>query len=524
MLVDSNGNPLKMGKKQMKVSQTEGLCAAGYTPSHPAVGMTMQRLARLFAAAEQGDLAAQSALYSDMLNRDGHIYAEMEKRQTALLTLDWHIQPPDNASAREKSATDALTGWLDGLDPERITLAGMQAIGYGFSAQEIQWRQEGTLWLPQALHLRPWHWFTTDRSGHELRLLDTSTAEGVPLAPLGWLVHMHNAKSGFIPTAGLFRVLAWPWLFKNYAIRDLAEFLEIYGLPARIAWYMPGTTDEDRDKLLENLLRLGHDAVAVLPQGSDLKFESAASGGSDPFMAMVTWAEQTQSKIILGGTLTAQADGKTSTNALGNIHNEVRHDLLISDARQIERMYRQLFAIMLTVNGYGDIPQRRLPALAFDTREVVDLPAFATAVSTLVNAGVETIPVSWVHKKSGIPLPDGDEPCVIRPAPAFTGLAQRVPWQPPRGLAALTQQPVMDIPQQALEQAADDVTGTDALSAAMNTIIRPIVSALALGDTPDEALAALAQSYPQLDDGELRQLLAQALFVGDIWGRLNGGH
>ena len=51
---------------------------------------------------------------------------------------------------------------------------------------------------------------------------------------------------------------------------------------------------------------------------------------------MMDWCERTQSKGILGGTLTSQADGKTSTNALGNIHNEVRHDLTVSDARQLE--------------------------------------------------------------------------------------------------------------------------------------------------------------------------------------------
>ena len=41
------------------------------------------------------------------------------------------------------------------------------------------------------------------------------------------------------------------------------------------------------------------------------------------------------SKAILGGTLITQADGKTSTNALGEVHNEVRHDILTSDAAQI---------------------------------------------------------------------------------------------------------------------------------------------------------------------------------------------
>jgi phage gp29-like protein len=51
---------------------------------------------------------------------------------------------------------------------------------------------------------------------------------------------------------------------------------------------------------------------------------------------MIDWCERTESKVILGATLTSQADGKTSTNALGNVHNDVRHDILVADARQLE--------------------------------------------------------------------------------------------------------------------------------------------------------------------------------------------
>ena len=53
-----------------------------------------------------------------------------------------------------------------------------------------------------------------------------------------------TARSGYIARTGLFRVLAWPWLFKNFAVRDLAEFLEIYGLPLRLGTYNPNTSDD----------------------------------------------------------------------------------------------------------------------------------------------------------------------------------------------------------------------------------------------------------------------------------------
>ncbi|EEM8928388.1 DUF935 family protein, partial [Salmonella enterica] len=155
------------------------------------------------------------------------------------------------------------------LSVEDIILNGMDAVGHGFSAQEIEWRQDGNIWLVNQLFMRPHHWFCTlPEQGDQLRLIDGVSMHGAELWPGNWLIHRHNARSGFIATSGLFRVLVWPYLFKNYAVRDFAEFLEIYGMPARIAYYMTGTSEEDRDRLLMSLVRLGHDSVAVMEQGS----------------------------------------------------------------------------------------------------------------------------------------------------------------------------------------------------------------------------------------------------------------
>lgn len=52
---------------------------------------------------------------------------------------------------------------------------------------------------------------------------------------------------------------------------------------------------------MQALVSLGHNASGVIPEGTTIEFKSAASGQSDPFMAMIDWAERTESKVILGG-------------------------------------------------------------------------------------------------------------------------------------------------------------------------------------------------------------------------------
>ncbi|ELI9007433.1 DUF935 family protein, partial [Enterobacter roggenkampii] len=195
-------------------------------------------------------------LFEDMVERDGHIFSEMAKRKNALLTLDWSIEPPPNATAEEKQIAAMVASWFADLqEMEDITLNAAEAIGHGFSAQEIEkWELDGNLWLPVKIKLRPHRWFcTTPEAGDEVRL-NTGTLGGEELWPFGWLVHTHNAKSGYIAQSGLYRVLVWPYLFKNYSVRDLAEFLEIYGLPPRIGSYMSGASQDEQDKLMEALV------------------------------------------------------------------------------------------------------------------------------------------------------------------------------------------------------------------------------------------------------------------------------
>ena len=77
---------------------------------------------------------------------------------------------------------------------------------------------------------------------------------------------------------------------------------------------------------------------------------------------------------------------------------------------------------------------------------------------------------------------------------------------------------VIDPAQDALDSATSP---GESIAVAMDKLIAPLVSALSKGQSPDEALDIIAASYPQLDDAQLQQLIKQALFVSEVWGRLN---
>lgn len=511
-IVDTNGNPIDTGKMREAQTSTVGRLNQAFA-NHPSRGLTPAKLARVMDSAEQGDIVGQHELFLDMEEKDGHIFAEMAKRRRALLTVDWDIVPPRNASAKERKSAAYIKEMLQDVQNfEDVIQDSLDAIGHGFACLEIQWQILGTEWLPKAIVHRPQSWFQTDKATRtEIRLRDGAT-DGAQLWPFGWITHVHKAKSGYLSRAGLHRVLAWPYLFKNYSVRDLAEFLEIYGIPLRLGKYFNGASDDEKAALMQAVVAIGHDAAGIIPEGMAIEFvQVAGNGSSTPFEFMVQWCERTQSKAILGGTLTSQADGKTSTNALGNVHNEVRHDLMMSDARQLAgTLTRDLVYPLYSLNVGGIDDMRRCPRLIFDLSEAEDLSLYADALPKLANAGVP-IPISWAREKLRIPEPEKNEPVLSIPNPNNSEPDSEPAAKLVRATANQEEQDEFDI--FAEELSGDWERLTDPL-------VSPILELAATCQNYEEFQERLAQLIHSMDVHLLAETMAQAQFAANIYGRV----
>lgn len=407
-IVDIHGQPIQTGK--LKEPQTARAAAHRPTADYLVRGLTPAHLNTLLQNADQGQLGAVADLYEEMEERDGHISAEMSKRKRAVASLDYSIEAPRNADASEKNNTAWLSEVIQDIpDLEDVLLDMADAIGKGYALSEITWHRVQDVWLPRVIEQRPQNWFMTPVTNrNELRLIDVS-GQGEPLRPFTWICHTHRAKSGYIARGALHRMLVWPFIFKNFAVRDLMEFLEIFGIPIRVGKYPAGATLEERNSLLSALVQMGHNAAGIMPDEMSVDFEEAASGSADAFMTMIDFCERTESKLILGATLTSQADRGSNTHALGNVHNDVRLDLRNSDAKQLQAtLKRDLIYPMLVLNGRAPGNARRLPSLKFDIQQPEDLKAYADALPKLARGGMR-IPQAWAHSKLRIPMPENDE-------------------------------------------------------------------------------------------------------------------
>ena len=514
-IVDQYGNPIE--QTMFDAPQTAQLIQLQReVASHPTRGLTPARLNNILEAAELGDLVAQHELFTDMEERDGHVFAELSKRRRSVTKLEWDIVAPKNASKEEENLTAYVKEMLTDMnDLEDMMFDALDGIAHGFSPIEYEWARLGSDWTIEKFHHRPQTWFQLDRDTRtQLRLRDNSI-DGIELQPFGWMMHTHKATSGYIARGGLGRVLVWPYLFKHFSVGDLAEFLDIYGLPLRIGKYPNKATNAEKSALWQAVAGIGHNAAGIIPASMMIEFQEAAKGSEKPFEAMIHWCERTQSKAILGSTLTSEAGATGLGSGLADIHNEVRLDIRDSDCKQLAgTLTRDLIFPLLSINkGLADM--RRCPRFVFDTLEAEDLKLYADSLPKLVGVGMK-IPVHWAHEKLRIPQPQKDEAVLgAEASPALTDT--------PAALVALSAAHLKH------SNTAPTLTDQDAIDGALVKLsetlyaqaelwLRPALLALLQTDSSEQALELLATDNPLVADEVLIESLTRAMFVAELIG------
>jgi len=506
---------------------------------HPAKGLTPARLYQILEGAEDGDLKGQHELFADMEEKDPQILSDLGKRRQSAASLEWQITAPDNPSREEQRATDLCKEVFTGLEVEDLIIELGDGIGHGWCNLEIPWDHQGNIRTITQPEWRPQSWFQLPQDNqNELRLRD-GTGDGAELWPLGWVQHRHRAKSGYVARSGLMRTLVWPYLFGNYAIGDLAELLEIYGLPARLGKYPASASKSEKATLLNAVIKLGHSAAGIIPESMQIDYLTAADGNSDLFEAMLNWCERAKSKAILGGTLTTGTDAGSGAFALGQVHERGLGELIAADARQYAgSIQRDLLWPMAALN-YGINTRRRAPSFFLDTGEVADYKALSESLPVFVSLGAR-IGLDWLHEKTKIPMA-GEGEDILTPVPVTP--VDTAPTGPPNqpGQPAPTTPALPD----------DDGTGTEtrtaALKAALQTglgddladpysdqlqrkaaddmtaLIAPLKRLVMTADSLGDLRDRIFDLYQDLPSDQLAVLMAEGMAAAELGGRVEVG-
>ena len=481
---------------------------------YPSEGLTAVRLARIFKEADQGDVYNQAELFEEMEEKDTHLSAELLKRKNAVNALDFEIMPYEEglkgAKRRSKPKADKACDFCRDVIYSMPTFEDslfdlLDAVGKGFAVSEIVWDTVSGKAIITALK-----WI------HQKRLVFTETmhprliTEGHPtgeeIPPFKVIYHRHKARSGYDTRAGMLRVCAWMYLFKNYCIKDWVAFSEVFGMPLRLGKYDPGASKEDKDALVAAIRSLGSDAAGIISKSTEIEFIETikSASGKLVYETLTDFCNREISKAIVGGTLTSDV-GERGSYAASKTHNEVRLDLVKSDARSLADTLRmQLFRPLVGFNFGWDTP---VPWFRFRLQKPEDLKQLSEVYKNLVEMG-QPVSAEHVSERFGVPLPKAGE-TVITPQGGPSAMKQITAKSAPESTKEGPADVLYSLERKTLSEAR-----FDALTAPVERLLNSVSSL-------EEFRDGLLDIYSDMDESDLGNLMHKAFTLAELSGRFD---
>lgn len=460
-LFDQFGREVDTGALKEEQSAPTAVLRSIYSNLYPSTGLDVNKLTVIHRQADFGDPFLYLELAEEMEEKDQHYLAVLNKRRLAASSLELNVESGGDDAQSQQIAEFVRAVLFDptGFNLRETLFDIMDALGKGFSVNEIIWNTERRMsvtkgaptemwWVPERLESRDPRWFMFDWISGRQVLVRTLRSDGqtlelkqqivdkaqkkelLPHQPrnFGWneqaamlgiqpmtqrlqpykyVVHFGRAKSGLPIRAGFARCVSWAYLFKNFAVKDWATFAERFGQPIRVGKYPAGATQEDRAALLAAVSGLGADTAGVIPQGSEITFESARGLGQSAslFKNYLEYLESLISKLVLGSTLGTQL-GEAGSKAAAEVHRGVEMSIILADGDRLGNVLtRDLIKPLVDLN-FG--PQQSYPVIKIGIEDDEDSRNFVENVTDLADRGMP-IGVDQIYDKIGLVPPKQGE-------------------------------------------------------------------------------------------------------------------
>lgn len=393
--------------------------------------LTPAKLATAMQNAESGNTAAQYELF-EIVEQDPSVTAVWNKRRRAITSKTLQITAADETDGRAVQAADLCSELIlgkygaGGIDNWHDALRDMtDAVGKGFSLQQIEWELDASRWRPKMLIYwpqrecqlgSPMKQFQQDEDTIRI-ITDASKIEGELLEPNQWVTHIHKTWSTNLARAGLFRAVTWFYLFKRFSWRDWMIFTERYGMPLRVGRYHDGADDAERAAIWAAVKDLGKDSACILPMESTIEFiEAKGSSGSVtlPYPDLIKHCNSEIAKCVLGNPMTTDP-GEKGARSLGEVYERAETEMTEDDCIRLASTIRnQLCKPIVGFNLGWDVP---LPIIKFAFEEDKDLNAQAKRDIEIVTKTKLPVAKSYFYTEYSIPEPEEGEELIELPKP-----------------------------------------------------------------------------------------------------------
>lgn len=396
-------------------------------------GLTPDRVMQILNSAFTGSLVGQFALFDLMEDTWPRLKKNLNELKRAVEMAGWHAEafalPGEKPSPRALAKQDLMNAVMGTFAPSPTANENgwgatvydlCDAIGRGVSVQEIYWDlRENYLGKGPAIVPRATAWIPSRYYGYysldpDLQLSPTGYgSDWGPFPEDKFIVGIFKTKTGHPITTALLRSLATFWIGSNFSYDWTLNLAQLFGLPFRWVEYDPARKDlvDDICAMLENM---GSAGWGAFPAGTKLSLHEAVKNAAQtPQAFLMELADTAADLLILGQTLTSSA-GKNGSRALGQVHQDVRQDVLEYVASwAADRMNESLTPALMRLN-FGDNEED--PKLVCEIVTEEDAKLLAERDQILIGGLGMPVGKKWLYDRHDIPMPeDGDE--VFEPTP-----------------------------------------------------------------------------------------------------------
>lgn len=367
--------------------------------------LTPERLASVLVGVDTNDIQDYLTLAEEMEERDLHYHSVLGTRKMAVSGLEVMVESPTD-DKEDMKITEFVADTMKSEVATELVTDLLDALGKGFSVNEIMWDRTGAKWIPSEYIWRDPRFFQFDReTGNELRLRDEANpADGIALEPFKFIQHRPKIKNGLPIRGGLARLAVVSYMCKSYTLKDWLAFMEVFGMPIRVGKFGPGASDEQKLALLQAVARIGIDASCIIPEGMLIEFIDGVrtEGGNKLFQGAADWFDSQVSKGVLGQTMTADEGGSL---AQAQVHDQVRGDILVHDAKQMSATLRRDIVRPLVDLNFG--PRDSIdayPKVRVVIEDPEDLKLLSESLPPFIDRGLE-VEKSVILDLFGLPEP-----------------------------------------------------------------------------------------------------------------------
>lgn len=443
------------------------------------------------------------------LETDAHVRTVIGKRKRAVISREWVVNEADD-SDQAKAAAELVRRHISKINFDRVTMGFLDAVVKGFAVGEVMWVAEDGEIRPAEIRFRKQQRFVfaLGDDGFELRLLTLSDPfKGIALPDRKFIKFTFDGRYENPFGYALGHSLFWPVFFKRKGITFWLVFCDKYGTPTSVGTYPVNATPKERTDLREALAAIANDSGIIIPQGMEVKLLEAARGGIDTYEKLVRYMDEQISEVVLGETGTTNQSGQGGSNARDKVGNEVRLETAKSDGDALcECLNSTLVKWIVDLN----MPGAPVPELWRDFKEPEDLVRKADVDTKLGQAGVKFRKGYFVREYN---LHEDD-----------FDLAEPVTGQPfvkTTDFAAPTEKAAkVDDTQLAIDILIDGINPEE-LQKQAEGMLAPIMQLIKNGQSYEEIMASLVETYEGLSFEALTEMLERAYFVTTVWGRLH---